>query len=82
MGGTLYKPLSIESQIREVLEQMCTIVNSRKNVFEKKFAHDQELEFKVEARCCKLFGLWMAEQLGLSGDDAKTYANGVIGANL
>lgn len=54
----------------------------RKDAFEKKFAHDEELAFKVEARCCKLFGLWAAEQMGLSGADAETYAKEVVGANL
>lgn len=54
----------------------------REDAFEKKFAHDEELMFKAEARCCKLFGLWAAEQLGLSGADADSYAREVIGANL
>ncbi|PJB71433.1 MAG: DUF1476 domain-containing protein [Alphaproteobacteria bacterium CG_4_9_14_3_um_filter_47_13] len=54
----------------------------RKDAFENKFAHDAELTFKVEARCCKLFGIWAAEQLGLTGADAETYAKEVIGANL
>lgn len=54
----------------------------RKDSFEKKYAHDQEMMFRVEARACKLFGLWAAEQLGLSGADAQTYAKEVVGANL
>ena len=57
-------------------------LDDRKNAFESKFAHDQEIMFKIEARCCKLFGLWMAEQLGLTGDDATVYAGGVVAANL
>ena len=54
----------------------------RKDAFEKKFAHDEELAFKVEARCCKLFGLWAAEQMGLEDADAETYAKEVVAANL
>lgn len=54
----------------------------RKTAFEKKFAHDEELAFRAEARCCKLFGLWMAEQLGLSGPEAEAYAGEVVAANL
>lgn len=54
----------------------------RKDAFEKLYAHDQEIEFKVEARCCKLFGLWAAEQMGLEGADADTYAREVVAANL
>ncbi len=54
----------------------------RKSAFEKKFAHDEELAFKVEARTCKLFGIWAAKQMGLEGPDAETYAREVVGANL
>lgn len=56
--------------------------DDRETAFEKRYAHDQELEFKVEARCCKLFGLWIAEKLGLEGPDADTYARDVVSANL
>ena len=57
-------------------------LEDRKAAFEKKFAHDEEFIFKVEARCSKLFGLWAAEQMGLSGADAETYAKQVVGSNL
>lgn len=57
-------------------------LDDRKSAFESKFAHDQELMFKIEARCCKLFGLWVAEKLGLSGEEARAYAGEVVGANL
>lgn len=57
-------------------------LDERKSAYESKFAHDQEKMFKIEARCCKLFGLWMADKLGLSGDEANTYAAGVVAANL
>ena len=56
--------------------------DDRKDAFEKKFAHDEEIGFKVEARCCKLFGLWAAEQLGLSGTAADAYAKEVVSSNL
>jgi hypothetical protein len=56
--------------------------DDRKDAYEKKFAHDEELMFRVEARCCKLFGLWAAEQLGLEGADAETYAKEVVASNL
>ena len=57
-------------------------LEDRKDAFEKKYAHDQELMFRVEARTCKLFGLWAAGQMGLSGTDAETYAKEVVSANL
>jgi hypothetical protein len=57
-------------------------LDDRKNAFENKFAHDSELMFKAEARACKLFGLWLAGEMGLSGADADAYAKTVVGANL
>lgn len=56
--------------------------DDRKGAFEKKFAMDEELMFKAEARCCKLFGLWVAEQIGLEGAEADAYARTVVAANL
>lgn len=57
-------------------------MEDRKNTFENKFAHDEEMLFKVEARTCKLFGLWVAEQIGLDEETATSYASDVIAANL
>lgn len=54
----------------------------REKGFESKYAHEEKMDFAVEARCCKLFGLWVAEQLGLEGADAKTYAGQVVESNL
>ncbi len=54
----------------------------REAAFEDKYAHDAEMNFKAEARASKLFGLWLAEQIGLEDADADTYAKGVVGANL
>lgn len=56
--------------------------DNRKDAFENKYAHDQEFMFKVEARACKLFGLWLAGEMGLTGADAETYAKEVVAANL
>lgn len=50
----------------------------REKGFEAKFAHDEELNFKIAARRNKLLGLWAAELMGLMGDDAKAYAVEVI----
>ena len=56
--------------------------DDRQNVFENKFALDETLMFKAEARCCKIFGLWLAEQMGMEGETANAYATSVITANL
>jgi hypothetical protein len=57
-------------------------MDDRKSAFENKFAHDQDLQFRVEARACKLFGLWIAGEIGLSGEEAATYAKTIVAANL
>ncbi|MEO1638264.1 MAG: DUF1476 domain-containing protein [Pseudomonadota bacterium] len=52
--------------------------DDRENAFENKFAHDAEMQFKAEARRNKLLGLWAAELMGKSGDDAAEYAKEVV----
>ncbi len=54
----------------------------RKRAYEEKFAHDQELRFKAEARRNRLLGLWVAELLGLAGPEAEKYAEEVVMADL
>jgi hypothetical protein len=56
--------------------------DKREEGFENKFAHDEELKFKAEARRNKLLGLWVAEQLGLSGEAAVDYARTVVAADF
>lgn len=56
--------------------------DDRENAFENKYAHDQEMIFKAEARCNKLLGLWAADLMGKSGDDAAAYAREVIKADF
>ena len=52
--------------------------DDRENAFENKYAHDQEMQFKAEMRRNKLVGLWAAELLGKTGDDADAYALEVV----
>jgi hypothetical protein len=59
-----------------------TTFDKREEGFEKKFAHDEELRFKANARRNKMLGLWAAEKLGLSGKDADAYAKDVIMADF
>jgi hypothetical protein len=54
----------------------------RQKGFENKWAHDEELRFKVFARRNKLLGLWAAGQMGLSGADADAYAKDVVRADF
>jgi hypothetical protein len=55
-----------------------TTFDKREEGFEKKFAHDEELRFKANARRNRMLGLWAAEKLGLSGDAANVYAKDVV----
>lgn len=59
-----------------------TTFDKREEGFEKKFALDEELQFKAGARRNKLLGLWAAEKMGLSGADADAYAKSVVVADF
>jgi hypothetical protein len=59
-----------------------TTFDKRQEGFEAKFAHDEELKFKAMARRNKLLGLWAAEKLGLSGEEAQAYAKAVVKADF
>lgn len=52
--------------------------DDRGDVFENKFAHDQELKFKAEARRNKLLGIWAAKQLGKTEEEIEEYSKEVI----
>jgi hypothetical protein len=59
-----------------------TTFDERERSFEKKFAMDQELMFKAEARRNKLLGQWAAAKLGLSGGEVDDYVKSVRKADL
>ena len=59
-----------------------TSFDDRRDAFEKKFAHDEDLRFKATARRNKLLGLWAAERLGKSGADADAYAKTIVLADF
>ena len=59
-----------------------TTFDQRKDAYENKFAHDEELRFKATAWRNKLLGLWAAEKLGKSGADAEAYAKSVVVADF
>ena len=54
----------------------------RKKSFEKKFAHDQELQFKVSAKRNKYLGEWVSEILDYNSDQEKEYIQSVIKADF
>ena len=54
----------------------------RKKSFEKKFAHDQELQFKVSTRRNKYLGEWVSQILDYNSDQEKEYIQSVIKADF
>ena len=54
----------------------------REKAFESKYKLDQERAFKANARRCKLVGLWAAEKMGITGEDADAYAKEVIASDF
>lgn len=56
--------------------------DKRQEGFEKKFALDEEQKFKAEARRNRLLGLWAAEKLGKTGDEAAAYSKEVVSADF
>nr|WP_306267510.1 DUF1476 domain-containing protein [Pararhizobium sp. IMCC3301] len=59
-----------------------TTFDRRKDAYENKFAHDEELRFRSEARRNKLLGLWAAEKLGFAEEKAAQYANAVVASDF
>ena len=57
-------------------------LDNRENAFENKYAQDQETLFRIESRASKLLGLWAAQEMGLAGEAAESYAASVIVSNL
>jgi hypothetical protein len=56
--------------------------DEREKSFEKKFAHDEELQFKVSARRNKYLGQWASQILGYNADQEKEYIQSVIKADF
>ncbi len=50
----------------------------REEAIEKKFQHDNEIQFKVIARRNRLFGYWAGEQLNLQGTELEGYAAKIV----
>jgi len=54
-----------------------TTFDDRERAFEKKFAHDEEMKFRIIARRNRLLGHWAARQMGLSEAETESYAKDV-----
>ena len=56
--------------------------DEREKSFEKKFANDQELQFKVAARSNKYLGEWVSSKLGKNEEEKKKYIQENIKADM
>lgn len=54
----------------------------REEAFENRFAHDEELQFKILARANMMLGLWAAEKLHKSIEAASNYANALVAKDV
>ena len=59
-----------------------TSFDEREKGFEKKFVHDEELQFKIGARKNKYLGEWASKILGLKDEKEKEYIQSVIKADF
>jgi hypothetical protein len=59
-----------------------TTFDDRERAFETKFAHDEEMKFRVLARRNRLLGEWAAGKMGLSEAETDAYAKDVVRADF
>lgn len=58
-------------------------LDDRLKGFEAAFQRNQERNFRISARRNRLFGLWVAERLGIAaGEPAEIYAKAVVAADF
>jgi len=59
-----------------------TQFEDRERAFESKFAHDEQMNFRIIARRNRLLGEWAARKLGLSDEETAAYAKDVVRADF
>jgi hypothetical protein len=59
-----------------------TTFDDREQAYEKKFALDQDLKFRAEARRNKLLAEWAAQKLGIGGDGLQDYVRAVLKSDI
>jgi len=55
-----------------------TQFDDRERAFESKFAHDEEMKFRIIARRNRLLGQWAARRMGLTEAESESYAKDVV----
>ena len=56
--------------------------DEKEKSFEKKFAMDEELQFKLAARSNKYLGEWVSSELGKNEEEKKNYIQDIIRADM
>jgi hypothetical protein len=59
-----------------------TTFDDREKAFEAKFAHDEELVFRIAARRNRLLGEWAGALMGLTKEETEAYAKSVVQADF
>ena len=59
-----------------------TTFDDREQAFENKFAHDQEMTFRITARRNRLLGQWAAGLMKLTAEETDSYAKSVVQADF
>ena len=59
-----------------------TTFDDREQAFESKFAHDQEMAFRITARRNRLLGHWAASLMKLTAEETDSYAKSVVQADF
>jgi len=59
-----------------------TTFDDRERGEEAKFARDEEMQFRIQARRNRLLGQWAAARMGLSAAETEAYAKGVVQADF
>lgn len=57
------------------------LFENREKGFEQMFAQNEAARFRALARRNRALGRWAIEQLGLTGDEAKSYLEGIGGTS-
>jgi hypothetical protein len=70
------------SGIKQEQRKTMTTFDDRERAFEAKFAHDEDMAFRVVARRNRLLGQWAAELMKLTPEEADAYAKTVVHADL
>lgn len=56
--------------------------DDRERAYEAKFAHDEEMNFRIIARRNRLVGEWAARKMDLSDEETASYAKDVVRADF